>query len=69
MLNKICLFVQDTIMRRAIPPHERLLSTLRFLASGMSYERLKFPTGISAHSLGKLFPRPVQLYALHLKTT
>lgn len=33
---------QDTIMRISICPHERLAVTLRFLATGRSYEDLKY---------------------------
>lgn len=43
---------EDTVMRDAITPNERLSATLRFLASGQSYEDLKFLTKISAQSLG-----------------
>lgn len=43
---------QDTLMRNAITPHERLSATLRFLASGGSYQSLKFLTSISPQSLG-----------------
>jgi hypothetical protein len=39
---------QDTIMREAITPNERLTATLRFLATGRSYEDLKYSTIISA---------------------
>lgn len=45
---------KDTYMRDAITPNERLSATLRFLASGQSYEDLKFLTKISAQSLGKI---------------
>lgn len=47
---------QDTCMRQAISPHERLSATLRFLATGRSYEDLKFSVAISAQSLGKIIP-------------
>ncbi|KAL0893446.1 hypothetical protein ABMA27_015026 [Loxostege sticticalis] len=47
---------RDTNMREAISPHERLTATLRFLASGMSYEELKFPTAISPQRLGVIIP-------------
>lgn len=43
---------QDTMMRRAISPHERLTATLRFLATGRSFEDLKYTTcifGINPH--------------------
>ncbi|XP_011292455.2 uncharacterized protein LOC131803498 [Musca domestica] len=45
---------QDTTMREAISANERLSATLRFLASGQSYEDLKFLTGISPQSLGRI---------------
>ena len=47
---------QDTAMRRSIPADERLIATLRFLATGRSYEDLKFTTGISAQALGRIIP-------------
>lgn len=47
---------KDTVMRRAISPHERLAATLRFLATGRSYECLKFSTRISPQALGKIIP-------------
>lgn len=47
---------QDTILRSAISPHERLTATLRYLATGRNYEDLKFTTLISPQSLGKIIP-------------
>ncbi|CAH1963126.1 unnamed protein product [Acanthoscelides obtectus] len=47
---------QDTVMRKAISPHERLTATLRFLATGRSYEDLKFTTIISPQALGVIIP-------------
>nr|CAI5861774.1 unnamed protein product [Callosobruchus analis] len=47
---------QDTAMRQSIPADERLIATLRFLATGRSYEDLKFSTGISAQALGRIIP-------------
>lgn len=46
----------DTVMRTAISPHERLSATLRFLATGRSYECLKYSTIISPQSLGRIIP-------------
>lgn len=46
----------DTVMRQAIPAEERLIATLRFLATGRSYEDLKFSTGIAAQTLGSIIP-------------
>ncbi|XP_039962355.1 putative nuclease HARBI1 [Bactrocera tryoni] len=45
---------QDTIMRDAISPNERLSVTLRFLATGESYESLKFPSRIATPTLSKI---------------
>ncbi|CAK1587982.1 unnamed protein product [Parnassius mnemosyne] len=47
---------QDTNMRQAVSPNERLTATLCFLASGMSYEELKFQTVISPQLLGVIIP-------------
>lgn len=40
LLNLITPIISrtDTVMRRAITPHERLSATLRFLATGRNYE-------------------------------
>lgn len=46
----------DTVMRQAISAEEKLAATLRFLATGRSYEDLKFSTGISAPALSILIP-------------
>ncbi|KAH1021525.1 hypothetical protein HUJ04_011030 [Dendroctonus ponderosae] len=43
-------------MRRAITPHERISATLRFLATGGSYEDFKFSTVISKPALINLIP-------------
>ncbi|XP_045121644.1 uncharacterized protein LOC123510495 [Portunus trituberculatus] len=58
LLSLVSPFIKkkDTIMRRAISPHERLTATLRFPATGRSYECLKFSTRISPQSLGKIIP-------------
>lgn len=47
---------QDTIMREGIPPEERLMVTMRFLATGRSYECLKFSTAISPQAIGRIIP-------------
>lgn len=52
---------QDSVMRQAIPPEERLIATLRFLATGRSYEDLKFSTCIAAQTLGRLIPETCQV--------
>ena len=43
---------QDTVMRNAIPPADRLSLTLRFLATGDTFEDLKFMTAISPQAIG-----------------
>ena len=58
---------EDTIMRKAITPHQRLLSTLRFLATGRSYACLRFTSGISAQSLGKIIPETCSAICTVLK--
>jgi hypothetical protein len=47
---------QDTVMRNAIAPEARIAATRRFLATGHSFEVLKFATIISPQSLGKIIP-------------
>jgi hypothetical protein len=46
----------DCVMRRALTPHERLSVTLRFIATGRSYEGLKFSAAISLQALGVIIP-------------
>ncbi|GFS15962.1 hypothetical protein ElyMa_001461300 [Elysia marginata] len=38
---------EDTVMRKAIPPVDRLSLTLRFSATGISFQDLKFMIAIS----------------------
>ena len=47
---------QDTNMREAITAEQRLVATLRYLATGRSLQDLKFSTGISPQSLGVIIP-------------
>ena len=47
---------QNTVMRESISAEERLVATLRFLATGQSYEDLKFSSAISAQASGKIIP-------------
>lgn len=60
---------QDTVMRQAIPAEERLIATLRFLATGRSYEDLKFSTGIAAQTLGYIIPKTCRVIYEVLKDT
>lgn len=59
---------QDTNMRQAITAHERLCATLRFLASGTTYENLKFETAISAQCLGTIIPETCKAIITVLKS-
>ena len=56
LLEMVMPFIrkEDTNMRDAISASERLFSTLRFLATGQSFEDLKFSTAISAQCLGRI---------------
>ncbi|XP_040197540.1 uncharacterized protein LOC120930419 [Rana temporaria] len=47
---------QDTVMREAISAEQRLVATLRYLATGRSLQDLKFSTGISPQALGLIIP-------------
>ncbi|XP_039281931.1 protein ANTAGONIST OF LIKE HETEROCHROMATIN PROTEIN 1-like [Nilaparvata lugens] len=47
---------ENTCMRAAISPHERLTATLRFLATGRSYKDLEFTTIISKQLLSEIIP-------------
>lgn len=52
-------------MRNSISAHERLSVILRFLATGRSYEDLKFSVVISPQALGKIIPETCEtLYKL-----
>ncbi|PNF16231.1 hypothetical protein B7P43_G15109 [Cryptotermes secundus] len=47
---------QDTLLWNAITPEERIVATLRFLATGRSFEDPKFATIISPNALGNIIP-------------
>ena len=53
---KPLIATQDTVTRNAITPEARIAATLRFLATGRSFEDLKFATIISPQALGKIIP-------------
>lgn len=59
---------ENTVMRESIPPYERLVATLRFLATGRSYEDLKFSTGISPQALGYIIPETCRVIYEVLRT-
>lgn len=56
LLNKVAPLIQkrNTHLREAISPENRLIATLRFLATGRSFEDLKFSMRISPQALGKI---------------
>ncbi|XP_031340979.1 uncharacterized protein LOC116169088 [Photinus pyralis] len=58
---------KDTVMRQAISAEERLLVTLRYLATGRSMEDLKFSAIISPQALGKIIPETCKYIYLVLK--
>ena len=47
---------QDTVMQEAFSAEQRLVATLRYLATGRSLQDLKFTTGISPQALGLIIP-------------
>ena len=47
---------QSTVLRSPIDPHQRLMATLRYFATGASYQNLKFSTRISAQALSNIIP-------------
>ncbi|KAJ8896497.1 hypothetical protein PR048_001841 [Dryococelus australis] len=47
---------EDTAMRKSITAHKRLLVTLRFLVTGISYADMKFTAIISRQVLSKIIP-------------
>ncbi|GBP60237.1 hypothetical protein EVAR_44612_1 [Eumeta japonica] len=60
---------QDTVMRKAISAHERLSVTLRFLATGRTYECLKYSAIISPQALGRIIPETCDAIYKALKRT
>nr|CAI5840130.1 unnamed protein product [Callosobruchus analis] len=58
---------KDTVMRESISAEERLLVTLRYLATGRSMEDLKFSAIISPQALGNIIPETCKYIYLVLK--
>jgi len=49
-----------TMMRKAIRPRMRLSATLRFLATGNSFQDLAFSTRIAPNTLTQIIPETLQ---------
>lgn len=62
LLNKVAPLIthQDTVMRPAIPPQQRLAVTLRYLASGCTFTELQYNFRISVSLLTNLIPETCQ---------
>jgi hypothetical protein len=58
LLEKVRPFIenQDTVLRTAITAEKQLAITIRFLATGRSYEDLTISAIISPQALGKILP-------------
>ncbi|CAF4940486.1 unnamed protein product [Pieris macdunnoughi] len=58
LLSKVRPFItkKDTNMRPAVSVEERLIATLRFLATGRDYKDLRYSTIISHQLLSKFIP-------------
>ncbi|XP_018402556.1 PREDICTED: uncharacterized protein LOC108779604, partial [Cyphomyrmex costatus] len=51
---------QDTLMRDAISPRMRLSATLRYLATGNSFQDLAYSTRIAPNTLSQIVPETLQ---------
>ncbi|XP_035917738.1 uncharacterized protein LOC118515144 [Anopheles stephensi] len=69
LLEKVTPLIvkEDTIMRPAVSPHERLSATLRFIISGSSYQCLRFQTAISQPLLSSIIPETCSAIITALK--
>lgn len=58
---------KDTVMRKAISAKERLTTTLRFLATGRSFEDLKFTTAIAPQTISGIIMETCEAIIIKLK--
>lgn len=58
---------QDTAMRKAIPPGERLALTLRYLATGESFKSLQYLFRIPQPTISDIIPEVLDAIYLVLK--
>jgi len=63
LLDKVSPYIQrqDTVMRKCIPPVQRLSLTLRYLATGESYRSLAFTTRVPACTISRIIPETVRV--------
>lgn len=56
LLSKVSPLIikKSTCMRKPISPERRLITTLRFLATGRNFEDIKFSMRISPQAVGKI---------------
>lgn len=69
LLEQLTPFIrkQDTLMREAISPEARLMVTLRYLATGNSFQDLKFSSAISSQAIGGIVLETCEAIATVLK--
>ncbi|CAI6358397.1 unnamed protein product [Macrosiphum euphorbiae] len=69
LLEKVEPYIKkkDTNMRSAIPANQRLSTTLRYLATGQSFEDLKFTTAIAPQTLSKIIIETCEALVIVLK--
>lgn len=60
---------EDTLLRDAIPPEIKLAVTIRFLASGNSYQDLSLPFRVHKSTISKFVPEVCQAIYMRLKDT
>ncbi|XP_050314984.1 uncharacterized protein LOC126749359 [Anthonomus grandis grandis] len=58
---------ENTVFRESVTAEARLVATLRFLATGRSYEDLKFSCIISPQLLGKIIPETCRAIYMSLR--